>query len=157
MVSVEDRMIKILGEYNIGYELTEHEPVYTSEQAANVRKGATPADGVKSLLFKCSWPNQETSFVLILQRGDLRVDTKKLKALVGTKKMALASTEEVKEKCGVEIGAVGPFGHPKPIPTYMSESILEKEWIFTQAGNHRKTIHMKSKDLKEIVKPVALF
>lgn len=151
MGEVTERMIRMLKESGVEYEIIEHEPVYTAEQAA-AERGVTPADGVKSLLFKGSH-----GFILVLQRGDLRVETKLIKQLEKTKDLTLASPEDVEQVVGVKIGAVPPFGLSTHVKTYMSKAIFEKEKIFTQLGAHTLTVKLRSRDLERIVKPAVMF
>lgn len=66
--------MRLLDEAHVRYARIEHEPVYTSEQAASVR-GASMSQAAKSLLFK----TKEGEFVLVVLPGDKRADSKKLK------------------------------------------------------------------------------
>lgn len=143
------RMIKDLLDRNgILYEVSEHEPVYTSEQAARVR-GVELKTGVKALVLK----TKEGDFVMGLVAADRRIDMKKLAKIVGTRRLRLASQEEVQKRTGCEIGSVHPFGNLHDLPTYLDISILESDMVNFNAGLHTVSIQMKARDLIETVRP----
>jgi prolyl-tRNA editing enzyme YbaK/EbsC (Cys-tRNA(Pro) deacylase) len=81
------------------------------------------------------------------------MDLKKLAKIVGTKKLRLASSKEVKKITGCEIGSVHPFGNLHKLETYLDESILENQTVNFNAGLHTVTIQMSTKELVRIVEP----
>jgi len=147
---LELKLIRGLLDRNvIPYEVLEHEPVYTSEQAAKVR-GVELKTGVKALILKTG----EGSFVMGLVAADRKIDLKKLAKIAGTKKLGLASSQEVLEITGCEVGSVHPFGNLHGLPTYMDSSILENDMVNFNAGLHTISIQMSVKDLIKAIRPV---
>ena len=130
------------------YKLSEHEPVYTSEQAAKVRGGELKT-GVQALVLK----THESKFILVLVAADRRIDLKKLAKHLNTKSLKLAKPKEVLKRTSCEIGSVHPFGIIHNLPTYLDTSVLENEYVEFNVGVHTKSIRMKSKDLVEVIKP----
>ena len=115
MSELEVKKIKaLLDSDNIKYEVLEHEPVYTSEQAASIRGGDLKR-GVKALVLKTS----EGKFILALVAADKRVDTKKLAKHLNIKSLNLAKPEEVLKVTNCEIGSVHPFGTIHGLPAYL--------------------------------------
>lgn len=147
---VELKLIKgLLDENHVPYRVSEHEPVYTSEQAAEVR-GVELRTGVKALVLR----TKEEGFAMGLVAGDRTIDLKRLAKIVGTKKLRLASPEEVLKRTGCEIGSVHPFGSLHGLPTYLDTSILENDTVNFNAGLHTVSIEMKASDLIDATKPV---
>lgn len=146
---VLENIKKILEEKNIPFEISEHEPVYTSEDAARVR-GVELKTGVKALVTK----TYEGRFVLVLVCADKRADLERIAELEGTKNNRLASPEEVIETTGCEIGSVPPFGHMTELKTYFDKEILENEYVNFNGGLHTVSIRMKAVNLKEVVNGV---
>jgi len=140
---------ELLNRYNISYEVMEHAPVYTSEEAAKVR-GVDLKTGVKALVFK----TEEGSFMMGLVAAHRKMDFKKLATVVGTRKLHLASPQEVLNITGCEIGSVHPFGNLFGLPTYMDSSVLENDMVNFNAGMHTVSIQMRAKDLIKAVRPV---
>jgi len=144
------KLIKeLLDRHGIPYEVSEHEPVYTSEQAAKVR-GVELKTGVKALVLK----TEEGKFVTGLIAADKKTDLKKLAKIVGTKKLRLASPQEVLKITGCEVGSVQPFGNLHGLPTYLDSSILENDMVNFNAGLHTVSIQMKAKDLIKAIRPI---
>jgi prolyl-tRNA editing enzyme YbaK/EbsC (Cys-tRNA(Pro) deacylase) len=146
MNAVLGNIKRILDGKGIDYQISEHEAVYTSEDAARVR-GADLRTGVKALVTKTS----EGGLLLVLVRADKRADLEKIALLEGTRKLRLASPEEVLRTTGCEIGSVPPFGHVTKLKTYFDREILENEFVNFNAGLHTVSVRMKSGDLKSVI------
>lgn len=144
-------LIDFLDEQKAKYKIFEHGHIRTAEQASLVRN-VPMSQGVKSLIFKAHKESGD-EFVLVLVRGDKRVDNEKLSKLLNAKNTKLASHDEVKEKTGCEVGSVHPFGNLYGIDVYMDRTILENDDVSFSAGTHNHSITMKAKDLVALVKP----
>jgi len=140
---------KLLDQNEIAYAVSEHAPVYTSEEAAKVR-GVELKTGVKALVLK----TDRGSLVVGLIAADRRIDLKKLAKTVGVKKLQLASAPEVLRVTGCEVGSVHPFGNLFGLPTYLDSSVLENEMVNFNAGLHTVSIQMSARDLVKTVKPI---
>lgn len=149
MSELEVKRIKALLDSNsVEYSVFEHEPVYTSEQAANVRGGDLKT-GVKALVLKTG----EAKFVLALVAADRKVNIKKLAKHLNTKSLKLAKPDEVLKITNCEIGSVHPFGIIHNLPIYLDPSVQENEYVEFNIGVHTKSIRMKSEDLIRIINP----
>lgn len=146
-MSPYEKIIELLKANDIWFEKIEHEPVYTSEQAAAVR-GMNLASGAKALLFKAN-----NDFVLVVAPGHKKVDWKKLKDYLAVKKVRMASPEEVVEKMSVEIGACYPFGSIAGLRTLADKSLAEQEIISCNPGRHEISIKFKFDDYQKLVQP----
>jgi len=140
----------LLDSSKVEYELSEHEPVFTSEEAARIR-GVDLKTGVKALVFKA-----DEEFILVLVPGDSRADMKKLREAAGKKDMRLATREEVLEVTGCEIGSVHPFGNLMGLRTLMERKILHNDLVNFNVGLHTMSVRMMPHDLREIVSPVVV-
>lgn len=127
-------ILGVLKAKSIYFEELEHEPVFTSEQAARVRGLAIDA-GAKSLLLKANG-----KYVLVVMPGSKKLDSKKLKLILGTKRLRFAAPEEVKEIMHCEIGACYPFGSLIGLDTYMDSSLKNQSKISFNPGLHHKSI-----------------
>jgi Ala-tRNA(Pro) deacylase len=147
MSLVEKKIKEILTEKNIPFEELEHEAVYTCEQAAAVRGLGTAKEGIKSLIFG----TETGKFILILNPGDKKIDTKKISRLEKVNKLFLATPEKVERIAGVPIGCVAPFGLKTRLKTYLNEELLESEYLYFNPGSHTKTIKIKASDLRRVL------
>jgi Ala-tRNA(Pro) deacylase len=134
------KIIELLDSQDIKYEILEHEPVYTSEQAAKVRNESINS-GAKSLLLRAGG-----YFVLAVLPGGKRLSSKKVKKFLGLKDLRFATPQEVKEAMGCEIGSCYPLGKIIGVRTIIDNALLENEDISFNPGLHEKTIKLKLRD-----------
>ena len=139
---------KLLESNGMKYDILEHAPVYTSEQAAKAR-GVDLMSGVKALVLK----TDKGSFVMALVSGDKKVDLKRLAKILGKKKLNLARPSEVLKTTGCTVGSVHPFGNITGLQTYMDRQILKNKKVEFSAGLHTISMAMDTQDLLSVIKP----
>jgi Cys-tRNA(Pro) deacylase len=156
MKLIEKKIKKLLGDQRIEFKEFSHEAVYTCEVAEKVRKRLEDDEGykntgIKNLLLE----TEERQFILSLNPGNKRVNTKKIAKLEKTSRIRLAKAKDVERVVGCPIGCVPPFGHKKQIKTYIDKQLLKKKYLYFNPGNHSKTIKIHSKDLLKLIeKPI---
>lgn len=72
---------------------------------------------------------------------------------VGKKRVRLASSDEVEQYTGYEVGALPPFGHLSVLPTLLDLRVLQRSTIFAGGGSEDVLIEM-SPDVIEKAVPV---
>lgn len=142
-----ETIITLLDKSHVEYETIQHEPVYTSEQAAAVR-GLSMQQGAKSLLFKT-----KVGFVLVVVPGDKRIDSKRLKLALGIKEARFASPEEVQEQMGCEVGSCYPFGNIVGLRTLVDKTMGQNKNISCNPGRHDISLKFSYADYEKLVKP----
>jgi Ala-tRNA(Pro) deacylase len=142
----------ILDKSRVDYKHLIHEHVSTSEDAAKIR-GTNIEDAAKAIILKAQTRDGTFYFIQAVIPAHKRIDLKKLKIILDSKNVALASPEEVLEKTGCTIGSVPPFGKLFNISVYLDESILEKDFIVFSAGTHNDSIQMKAQDYFVVLDP----
>jgi Ala-tRNA(Pro) deacylase len=147
MSLVEKRIKQILIEKNIPFEEFEHEAVYTSEQAAAVRGLGSAKEGIKSMIFGTDMGK----FILVLNPGDKKIDTKKIARLEKVSRLFLATPEKVEKIAGIPIGCVAPFGLKTRLKTYLNEELIENEYLYFNPGSHTKTIKIRASGLLKVL------
>lgn len=151
---VTTQITDLLKKHNVWFETFEHEPVRTSEEAAQVRDGYTIRQGAKALIARIKISNSEKKFVMLVVPGDARFDVRKVKTLLGAKDLRFATEEEVSEITGgVLPGGVPPFGNLFDIEVIADPSIFASDRIIFNAGDRSFSVGMKSVDYRQIVNP----
>lgn len=148
--AVFDKIKKLLDDNKIEYKVLIHEPVYTSEQAAQMRgKGIEEGlrRGAKAMIFKV-----DEKYIQCIVPAHKIVDIKKVKVLLNAKKIKMATPEDVLKVTNCEIGSVPPFGNLFSIPVYCDKELAEE--IDFNAGLHDTSITMKRADWEKVVKPI---
>jgi len=99
-----------------------------AEAAATV--GCEVGQIAKSLIFKSKKTQRP---VLVIARGDGRVNEKKIAAALG-EKIGRADPDFVRAATGFAIGGVAPVGHTGEVVTFLDEGLGEFEKIWAAAG-----------------------
>ena len=147
-MTLEEKIIGILKNGNIDYEIFDHEPVYTNPAMAEALN-VSEAETVKSLVLL----TKEKDMVVLVLPGDKKVDWKKAAAGIGTKKVSFAKPEAVAEKVGCEVGCVPPFGQMTDLPIFMDTDLTKKDYVYFNPGVHNKSFKIKAWDLKKVSSP----
>ena len=70
--------------------------------------------------------------IILVARGDARIDNRKFKAVFGKGKMS--PPEEVVAFTGHPVGGVCPFGLAQPLPIYLDKSLQDFDEVLPAAG-----------------------
>lgn len=142
------KIIRLLEENKVEYDRMIHPPVFTSEEAAQLRD-TNPHQGAKAIVFAADKKN-----ILIVVPGDYKINLKSFKSAYQVKDLRMLKAEEILELIGLEVGAIPPFGNVMGLVTYMDKSLLENEWIAFNAGSHTQSVKLKSQDFLKLVEPI---
>lgn len=134
------RLRQWLDAYGAAYRHFEHEPVFTSEQAARVR-GTDPHSGAKALVMK-----GDDGFVLAVIPADLELDGPAFRKRIGSRKLRFATREELLHLTGLAPGAVPPFGSLFGLSTHCDARLAENEFINFNAGSHSESLQIAYAD-----------
>ncbi|WP_075183085.1 YbaK/EbsC family protein [Pantoea sp. 1.19] len=84
--------------------------------------------------------------ILIVTRGDARLDNVKLKKMLGTKARML-STDEVVNWTGHPVGGVCPFGLETPLQVYCDVSLKSFDEVLPAAGSIRSAVRISPEQM----------
>lgn len=145
--SVFARLSALLDQQRVAYDVTQHAPVFTSEEAAQVR-GVSLASGAKALICKV-----DSQFVMFVMPADRRLDSKLVRQQLGCRSLRFATREEVAERTTLQPGSIPPFGQLFALPTYCDEQLAEQPRINFNAGDHAISIGMTFADYVQVEQP----
>ena len=134
-------------------EFDEKLSVISLNESARTAKEAASSLGcevgaiVKSLLFKTN-----EDFILGLVAGDKKASLNKLKKLLNSKDVSMASAEEVKKITGYTIGGVSPVGLLNKVDVLIDDSLERFESLFAAAGHPNCVFKINFIDLQKITK-----
>jgi Ala-tRNA(Pro) deacylase len=134
----------------VPFEVSRHEPVFTSEQAAAVR-GASLSSGAKALVVKAG-----ERFVMLVVPADRKLDSKKARVGLGVKAIRFATKEEVLELTTLQPGSIPPFGSLFNLTTYVDPALATNVSINFNAGDHSISIQMTHADYMKAEQPTAV-
>lgn len=146
--AITERIEDLLRGANVAYQLVEHEPVFSSEEAARVR-GTRPEEGAKALVVKAD----EDRFFHVVLSGNRRIDNTRLRAILDTRRVRFVDDAELLALTGCVRGAVPPFGNLFGLPVLMDVSLAACEQIAFNAGSNTVSMIMRREDFERVVQP----
>jgi len=146
--NIRNEIIRLLKEADMPFEHKSHEATPTSEDSARVR-GTAPEEGVKALILRGKKSKKNYQFNL---PAHLKLDMKRVAEIV-QEKCEFESPEVIKERFGLLIGGVPPFGQLLNIETYYDDKIPGSLRAAFNCGLVTESIVMSSKDLMRLVDP----
>ena len=140
-------VIKELKKLNIPFEIVEHEPALTIEQADNFIKGIL---GVRTkTMFLTN--KKKTKFYLLIMDENKKIDISKFKETVNDKQIKIASEETLFKKIMLLPGIVSPFGllndKNKDIKVYIDKEIMNEKRMSFHPNTNTKTLFINTTDL----------
>jgi len=106
--------------------------------------GVEPGRIAKTLAFRINGGQA----ILLVARGDARIDNRKFKDCFGKGKMLPA--EEVVELTGHPVGGVCPFGLANELPIYLDQSLQAFDEVLPAAGAIHSAVRLSPALLAEI-------
>ncbi|NGO00075.1 YbaK/EbsC family protein [Grimontia sp. S25] len=139
--------ISLMTQCGVSYQEWQHEPIldFATDEIVGTRLGWT-ATPTKSLFLKF----KKGGHALLLTHRDARLDSKKIKALVG-QRPSIASDEEMLESLGCVPGAVCPFGMPDHIPLIVDSVLFDFESLMYTPGPPEYTFAFAVRDLSALL------
>jgi len=118
----------------------------TAEDAARAI-GVTVGQIVKSLIFRL-----DGEVVVALVSGPNRLDEARLASAADVPGAAVERVDAaaVRAATGFPIGGVPPFGHPRPVATYIDEDLLAFDEVWAAAGTPRHVFALHPEDLVRV-------
>jgi Ala-tRNA(Pro) deacylase len=137
-----------LEQNQVSYEVGYHPRVYTAQEIAAAQH-VPGKEMAKVVIVKANGK----SAMLVLP-ASYRVDMKKLKGVLHSKKVSMGKEKEFQELFpDSEIGAMPPFGHPYNLEVWVDQVLTENEFIVFQAGSHVETLRIRYTDYSRLVNP----
>ncbi len=127
---------------NIEHTILEH-PALVDAREVQKLFGLTVADACPTLIMKA-----DDQFVAIVKRGDCRLDNKKIKAILNTSSLRMATKEEFEELTKLPIGTARVL--VPGVKTLLDQKLFEKEYLNGGTGSLTCTFKYRTEDLKKL-------
>ncbi|MEJ2764041.1 YbaK/EbsC family protein [Photobacterium sp. MCCC 1A19761] len=140
----------LLEQEGVDYRLLPHsKPATTIDEAARER-GVAPEQMVKSILLR----DMSGFHVLACVPGPAQVDPKKVRALLGCRRLTCADARDVEDVTGLRIGTVAPIGLKTPMPVIFDNTILQYTIVNISSGDRMAGIELSMEDLLLLCDPL---
>lgn len=87
--------------------------------------------------------------ILVVMRGDLRVNNKKFKHLFKAK-ASMLNHDDVLEITGHPVGGLCPFGLKKPLKVYVDVSMKDFDYVYPAAGSHEYALKITPEEISSL-------
>ena len=136
-----------LQELGITYDVVDHPPAFSTEQADSYIEGL---EGVRTKsMFLTN--KKKTQYYLLIMDDKKPLDMDDFKAQVGANRIRMASLDSLAEKMNLPAGTVSPFGllnnEEKDIHVYFDKDIVSEDVMTFHPNTNEKTIFIKTQDL----------
>lgn len=148
------KVVDQLDELGIPFQIVEHEPVLTTEQADRFIEGI---EGVRTkTMFLTN--KKKRNFYLVIIDDAKRLDMDVFKEIVEENRIKMASAETLNDKMMLLPGTVSPFGLlnniDKDIQVYFDQEIVSEERMCFHPNTNEKTIFVNTEDLFTFLKAI---
>ncbi len=138
-----ERACRYLGQFNLNLQPREHrQTTKTSIEAADAL-GVEVGQIAKTILFRVG-----ECYGLFVAAGDITIDSKKVKTLLGGGKVRIAKPEEVEQITGYRVGGVCPFDIDPGIPIFIDDSMKRFPVVYSAAGSSHSFLPITVEQLK---------
>jgi nondiscriminating aspartyl-tRNA synthetase len=144
---MQSEILRLLKLHSFSFEYLIHQEVIPLKVAQEV--GANVCEGVKCLILRGKKSEKNFLFCLL---GHQKVDMRAVAEIVG-ENCEFEKTENVKEKFGLSVGGIPPFGNLLGIGVYFEMGIQGCKEVIFSSGLITGSIRMKQDDLIALVQP----
>lgn len=135
---------QFLAEHAPDIEIIELEQSTATVELAAQAHNVQPGQIAKTLSLKV-----KDTIILVVAKGDARLDNKKLKSTFGAKARMLSS-DEVVNATGHPAGGVCPFGLETPLPVYCDISLRSFTEVLPAAGATYSAVRIAPERMAEL-------
>jgi nondiscriminating aspartyl-tRNA synthetase len=146
--NIRNEIVHMLRKKEIEFRHLIHEPTPTSEDSARVRQ-TTLQQGIKAIILRGKNSKKNYQFNVSSHQ---KLDMKAVSEAVN-EKCEFEEPDVIRERFGLIVGGVPPFGPLLNLDTFFDEAIEKQEEIAFNCGLATESIVMKAKDLIAVVAP----
>jgi Ala-tRNA(Pro) deacylase len=148
-MGITERLLRLLQEARVKFELLPHREVFTCQQVAEASHISGRLLAKVVVLHK-----PDGDFVMVALPASEHLDPMALREVTGLEEIALASEDEIRRRFpDCEVGAMPPFGDLYGMPLYLDRCLAAVKDIYFQAGNHHEVVRMKVSDYQRLARP----
>ncbi|MGH3080354.1 MAG: aminoacyl-tRNA deacylase [Gaiellaceae bacterium] len=139
------KLVDELDRAGVQYELLPHSRTESAAAEAEALS-VDPRDVAKTLVL-----TTPEGFVRAVLPATERLDLRKVRELLGTKEIELATEEQMAEAYPeFEVGAVPPIAGSRGDRVLVDLGLGKREWVVFDAGGHEQSVRVRSDDLVRI-------
>lgn len=138
-----------LAALGVEHEVLACDPDYADTAAFCEHYGIDPADSANTILVASKKPAGHIVACVALATTRLDVN-RRVRTLMGVRKLSFASAEQTMETSGMEIGGVTAFGLPPDMPILVDHAVMERPSVVLGGGNRSSKLRLDPAGLEAI-------
>jgi Ala-tRNA(Pro) deacylase len=142
----------LLDQHGATYKLIDHAAEGQTDKVSALR-GHPVAAAAKCIILIVKIGKKVTRFVLAVVPGNARVDTSRVKALLGATYVGFAAADVAERLAGSVAGTVLPFAFHPELALIADPSLQEHPEIFFNAARLDRSVALRVTDYVELAKP----
>jgi len=147
-------VLKLLDDLKIEYEVSEHQAVFTVEEADGLGLDSY-GKGTKNLFLR---DEKKQNFYILVLCNEKRADLKDLRRKLGSRPLTFASEESLWELTKLQKGAVTPFGvindKDRKVKVVFDEDIFGFDKVGEHPNENTATLWLDPHDLKRAIEVI---
>ena len=138
-----------LAAWGIEHEIIEIDPDFADTVQFCEKYGYPPERSANTILVASKKGPQQYCACVVLASTQLDVN-KRVRKLMGVRRVSFASAEQTKDVTGMMIGGVTPFGLPEDVPIYVDEGIDGLDYVILGSGSRSSKVKMPGAEFSKI-------
>jgi prolyl-tRNA editing enzyme YbaK/EbsC (Cys-tRNA(Pro) deacylase) len=139
---IERLVLEHLDETAAGqHEIIEIDPALADTAEFCAAYGYAPEESANCIVVASRDDEPVVAAALVLATTRLDVN-KRLRKLLGVRKLSFAPAELTRELTGMEIGGVTPFALPDDLPLYVDTRVMAHDRVIVGGGSRRLKVHV---------------
>ncbi|WP_428773049.1 aminoacyl-tRNA deacylase [Vibrio sp.] len=143
------KVTRFLEQQQVDYRLLWHRSAAVTIAEAARQRGIEPGQMVKSILLR----DMSDRYALACAPGDCSVDPKKVRALLGWRRMTCVDLEHVYTITGYQLGTVTPLLLATPMPVVFDHRLEQYSTVTISSGSDMAGIALRYQDLIALCQP----
>ena len=144
----------------VPYEVIWIDPDYADTAAFCEKYGYPSEQSANTIVVASKRGPAKYAVCVVLATTRLDVN-RRVRGLMGVARLSFASSEQMAELIGMQVGGVTPFALPNDIPVYIDDRIMAHDWIILGSGGRASKIKISPEVFQklpgaEIIEDLAL-
>lgn len=148
-----EKILAMLDELGIVYQLYEHDPIFTVAEGEHLKAGM-PGIHCRNLYMRDNKKNN----VLVVAANETQIDLKKLPDLLGCGRLSFGSADRLWEFLGIRPGSVNPFtvinDKDHQVTLYLDKTLMEADLLNVHPMDNAKTVGLAPSDLARFLEKI---
>lgn len=149
MGDIESRVREVLDHTGLSYEVIDCDPELADTAAFCAHYGYPLEQSANTIVVASRKPEGRYAACVVLATDRLDVN-KRVRSLLGVRKLSFAAPELTAEVTGMLIGGVTPFALPDDLPIWVDAAVMDWDWVILGGGSRSMKVKADPRVLESL-------